>query len=341
MKIKLKNIIIAIIILILILLGLSYKYYYDKTSPGIIHFKPVGKFVAADKSINVFAAAGRIYIIQDSRLEESVGIINYLQLPIDSSGNVPYTLESLAFDTRKYLLYGGITVSNSGRPSIATRDLVLGGYTALIYSESNVLESTIHYTDNQLSVMQIYNGSYDTHNFYIQVDYDNQNGGTLCKFSFGGGATVCYPHLFPPLYSGDFFVTDKMLVYSDSNQVNSHGLMDNSSHQIGEKFDDIGRGIDPASGLLGYYEGNIYIAARLIKSDNTFMALCSLPLDANSSSNWKCSYDPDIPIGNTANITSFKIGLATGYIVVAISNYDSNTAQLFRLNIEELQNKKK
>lgn len=330
-----KILLVAGVIVVALVLGIV-KIAYDKSAPEIVRFHPVGQVINSDNITGIFVAAGKINISLDSQDVESTGVINYLLLPVSAENNTPYSLESLTFDPKKYAIYGGVTASNDGNRHIVTRDLESGGLSSLKYSEDNVLESVEHYNSYESSILQIYNGYYDMDNFYIDVEYDNPAGGTLCQIPLDGAKLSCYPHDMPTLYIGDFFVTDQRVYYSDDIRVSVKSLVDNSLSQVGVKFDKIGKGIVPAGGLLSYYKNNIYIAARLVNSDDAYMAVCHIPLVANHYKHWHCNYDPNIRIGNTSNITSFKIDLDTGNILVSISNYASHTAQMYSLPVSVL-----
>jgi hypothetical protein len=328
-----------IIILIIIGGGLITKVIYDKSSPSLIHLYPLGQKIIADKVSNMFIAVNNVYINQDTREDESNGIVHYLRIPVDASANTPYTLEKLTFDHKKYSLYGGITVASDGIMRLATRDLVLGGFAALVYSTNNSFQRAVHYDDNGVAVLQLYSGYYDSENFYFQVEYDSEDGGSLCKVPLNSTVPICYPHTMPPRYNGDFFVINQKLYYSNNLAVTAKNLLDNKEEQIGKPFDSINRGILPLSGLLGFYGGNVYIAALRVIGEINYPAICYVPIDSNSNMHWRCSYDKNIQIGNNLNITSFKIGSESTDIVIAITNYDDNTMQLYRLPIREILTK--
>ncbi len=312
------------------------KTNYGRFAPKVVSFRPVGEAVAADNITGIFVALGKIYISLDSHAVESAGVVNYWLLHSEAQANTPLIFESLTFDPKKYSLYGGITVGKDGRPRIATRDLESGGFAGLEYSQDNILSRVEHYEDSDASVLQIYNGYYDSSNFYLNLEYDNPAGGTLCQFPLDGNKQICYIHIMPALYAGDFFVTDHRVYYSDNLRVSSRELSNNALRQVGIKLDEIGKGITPAGGLLSFYGNNIYIAARIAKGHDVYMAVCRTLLTANHYKRWKCSYDPKLAISDTSNITSFNIDQETAELVISISNYDKNNTQLYTLPVSAL-----
>ena len=337
---KFKMLLIIAGIVLLVTAGFVLKFIYYDLAPLPTLFNPIGEVIQADSVNSIFAVQGKVYVITDSRNQESIGLISYLQIAENADKNESYSAESIVFDPKKYSVYGGITVANDGKLMLATRDLAHGGFAALVYMPDNIFESAFHYNNNKnATILQIYNGFYDSANFYFQVDYDSLAGGTLCKLPFGGAKPVCYEHDMPPLYTGDFFVEKGKVFYSNDGRLIALELKHKLLQQIGSRFKEISREIEPAEGMLAYYQNNVYIAARAINSKGTFMAVCHLPITSNHFERWKCSYDPDLPISNTANMSGFKIDQVTGNIIVALSNYDTNRFQLYSLPTASLSNK--
>ena len=337
---KFKRLLILAGVVLLVISGFVFKHIYYDLAPLPTKFSPIGTVIKTNSVNSVFAVDGKVFVITDSRNQESTGIINYLQMAENTDKTTPYIKESIMFDPKKYSAYGGITVANDGKLMLATRDLARGGFAALVYMPDNIFESAFHYNNNKnATILQIYNGYYDAANFYFQIEYGSLEGGTLCKLPSSGAQPVCYERVIPPLYTGDFFVEDNKIFYSDKGRLIGAGLNDKSLKQVGSRFKEISTDIDPTEGMLAYYQGSVYIAARAINTKGTFMAVCHLPITSNHFERWKCSYDPDVQISDTANMSSFKIDQSSGNIIVALSNYDANKFQLYSLPVASLLQK--
>lgn len=325
-------------IAVIIACGL-FVFIYHSNPPEVISFDHVGPSINASKVDAVYVAEGKIYISIDDDSKESRGIVTYLTTPVDASPNTPFTEDTITFDSKKYTLYGNLTVDNTGIFRLPARDLILGGYAALRYDDNDIFESANNYPASEASVLQIYNGSYDEKNFYIEIEYDHVQGGTLCQFPLNGAQPTCYPHNMPPLYTGYFFVKNRNVYFSDTDKVTSKNLTSNAEASIGQGFDQIGHNITPSAGLLDYYDGRVYIPAQLITTSSAYLALCSTPINADSSAKWTCVYDPKIMINNNQRITNFKIGQLTGSVILSINDYDASTTQIYHFALNKLNKK--